>query len=241
MKHTLKVLALAPCLCATGAAADGTWSLGLLVDGGRTPYARGSTSADLLPYIAYDTARLHIGVDEVSYRVITGGDFDLALMLTPRFSPDFPDTAVFDGILRDDAIEGGFTATYRFGATYAEFAFQGDISGVHNGFQGTLALGYEVELGPLALDLTAGVKLRDNKLNGYLFGVNPAEATADRAAFEMGNTANAFLGVTAVMPLSPNLSLVGQISHTDLGEAFNSPLVDRKSSTDMLFGVVYEF
>lgn len=241
MKLTFSLLACATCLTTTPALAEGNWIVGLLVDGGQSPYVGGETSAKLWPYVAYETDRLHIGIDEISYDLISNDTLDVSLMIAPRFSPDFADTALFDGLDRDDAVEAGFKATYDFGATYAAVSMQGDVSGAHDGYSGKISIGYEAELGGFGIDLSAGVKLKDVNLNNYLYGVHADEATTDRPAFEMDNSINAFADITAILPLSQNVVLVGEVSYTDLGEASDSPLVDRNNKTDVLIGVAYQF
>jgi len=240
MKFTLPLLACASIL-STPAFAEGDWIVGLLVDGNQSPYVGGKDSADLLPYIAYDTDRLHIGIDEISYELIDTGNIELSVMLDPRFASDLPNTALFDGLTRKDAFEAGFSASYNFGAASANLSLQHDVSGVHDGFAGELSFGYETQLGPVELDLNAGVKLRDANLNNYLYGVSASEVTADRAAFEMDNTINAFAEVTALVPISGNAFLLGEVTYTDLGEATNSPLVDRDNKTDVTIGLLFQF
>ncbi len=241
MKRKLSLLACTTWLFATTASAEGNWIVGLVVDGGQSPYAGADASAELFPYVAYETDRLHIGVDEISYDLISRDNLDITVMIAPRFSPDFPDTALFEGLDRNDAIEAGFAATYSLGDAYAALSLQGDVSGAHDGFSGKAALGYDVEIGLVTVDLSAGVKMRDANLNNYLYGVGTDEATADRPAFKMDNTINGFAEITAMMPLAPKMFLVGEVSYTDLGDAFDSPLIDRKSKTDLIIGVAYQF
>lgn len=241
MKAQFALLACASILTTTPALADGDWIIGLLADGTQSPYVGGEDSADFIPYIAYETDRFHIGIDEISYDVIDTGNLDVSVMLDPRFAPDLPNTALFDGLRRDDAYEVGVAASYSFGATTAGLSVQRDVSGAHNGLAGKLSFGYEAEVGPVALDLTAGVKLRDAKLNNYLYGVAEDEVTADRSAYKMGDTVNAFAEVTALMPLSENMYLLGEVTYSDLGKAVDSPLVDRDNQTDILIGVLFQF
>lgn len=241
MKSTLPLLACTGMLMTTPAFANGDWIVGLLVNGDQSAYVGGKDSTELLPYFAYETDRLHIGIDEISYEVINRGNLELSVMVDPRFADDLPDTALFEGLTRETAFEAGFSARYAFGAASANLSLQHDVSGVHNGLAGTLSFGYEAQLGPLELDLTAGVKIQDANLNNYLYGMRAADAKAGRAAFEMDNTANAFVELTAIMPISDNMFLLGEVSYTDLGQATNSPLVDRNNRTDVLIGLLYQF
>lgn len=241
MKRTLPLLACISALAGTTAQAEGDWIIGLLATGGQSPYVGGKNEAELLPYIAYETDRFYIGVDELSYDVIDTDQLDVAVRFEPRFSPDFPDTALFEGLERDDAFELGFAATYDFGVFYSSASLQGDVAGAHDGMAGSVAVGYEAQLGFAMLDFSAGVKLRDAKLNNFLYGVAADEATANRAAFNMENTANAFAEVTTLIPLSETMFLYGEVSYEDLGDAFNSPLVDQENKTDITLGLVFQY
>lgn len=240
MKLSLPVL-VCSCVLTHPAYAEGDWILGVLADGSQSPYVGGTDSVDLIPYIAYETDRMHIGIDEISYELIDTGNLALSIMLDPRFAPDLPDTTLFDGLSRDTAFEAGFAASYGFGAASANLSLQHDVSGVHDGFAGELSLGYEAELGQIALDLTAGLNFRDSNLNNYLYGVSTANVTAERAAFEMDNTVNVFAEMTALMQVSDNAFLLGEVRYTDLGEAADSPLVDRDNVTDLTLGLLFQF
>lgn len=240
MKVSLPVL-VCSCALANTAYAEGDWIVGVLADGSQSPYIGGTDSVDLIPYIAYETDRLHVGIDEISYGLVDTGNLALSVMLDPRFADDLPDTALFEGLTRDTAFEAGFAASYAFGAASANLSLQHDVSGVHDGFAGEMSFGYEAAFGQIALDLTAGLKFRDENLNNYLYGVSAADVTADRAAFEMDNTVNAFAEVTALMQVTDNAFLLGEVRYTDLGEAADSPLVDRDNVTDVTLGLLFQF
>lgn len=228
-------------LATTTAQADGTWILGALIDADQNPYVDGKDRADLLPYLAYETDRIHIGLDEISYELIDDGQWQVDVFLDPRFAPDLPETALFENLKRDDAIEAGFGVKYRFGATYIKASLQGDVSGAHDGFAGEAAVGYATEIDAIVLDAQAGLKLRDANLNNYLFGVSTDEATAQRAAFSMDDSANAFAEITLAYPLSDNVAVIGEVSFEDLGNAQNSPLVARDKRSSIILGVAYQF
>lgn len=240
MKPTFAFLACS-CLIATPAFAEGDWIVGLLADGGQSPYIGGEDSVDLIPYFAFETDRLHLGIDELSYELIDTDNLALSVMLDPRFAPDLPDTALFDGLTRDTAFELGLAATYEIGAASANLSVQHDVSGAHDGFAGELSFGYKAELGPIGLDMTAGLQFHDANLNNYLYGVSAAEVTADRAAFDMGDTVNPFAEVTALMQVSDHAFLLGEVKYTDLGKAIDSPLVDRDTVTDVTLGLLFQF
>ena len=240
MKTTALTFTMAT-LLASSAAAEGDWIVGLIVQGDSQIYEGGTDDAILLPYLAYETDRLHIGLDGISYQALDYGDLAVDVTLNARFGPDFPDTTLFEGLDRDTAFELGFDAQYNFGAAYVGLALAGDISGAHDGYEGQASLGYAFETGALALDVSAGVILRDANLNAYLYGVSAAEATATRAAFDLGDTTNGFASVSAAFALSDQAYLIAEVSYEDLGDARNSPLVSKSESTEISIGIGFQF
>ena len=228
-------------LTAPMALAEGDWIVGIIVDGDQSPYVEGMDSVDVLPYIAFETERFHIGIDGISYEAFDNGSLSIDARLDPRFAPDLPNTTLFDGLDRDDAIDAGLSANYSFGQTYAAVRVKGDVTGVYDGFAGELAIGYETVLGPLLIDASAGVQLRDANLNNYLYGVSTEEAADGRPAFKLSNTANAFAEVTVLMPVADDMFVLGEIWYADLGEAADSPLVADDSRLGITLGLGYQF
>lgn len=226
---------------ATSATAEGTWILGAGVNASQSPYVGDKDDATLFPYFAYETERLSLSVGGLSYTLLDNQGLEVDVLLSPRFAPDFPDSDLFAGLNRDDAAELGFGATYQFGAAYAELTFLHDITDAHEGYEGTASVGYELALGQLGINAAAGVKFRDANLNNYLFGVTDGEATATRAAFDVGDTTTAFASLTAVYPLSDRMFLLGEVSVEDLGDAAKSPLVDDDRLADITIGVGFQF
>ncbi len=240
MKNLILALSITG-IWATGATADGAWIVGAGLSAGQSPYVGDKDEASLFPYIAFETERLHIGVDGLSYNLLNNGGLSVDVTLDPRFAPDFPGTDLFAGLERDDALELGFDATYWFGAAYAGLSFAHDVTDAHEGYEGSASVGYELELGQLGMNAAAGVKFRDANLNNYLFGVSDDEATATRAAFDVGDTTTAFASLSAIYPLSDQMFLLGEVTVEDLGNAAKSPLVDEERIADITIGVGFQF
>ena len=240
MKSSL-VLAALVLSVGSQAQANGNWIIGGIVEAEKNIYEGGKDEAELIPYLAYETDRLHVGIDGVDYELFDTGTISLDANLDYRFAPGFPDSALFEGLERDDALELGLSATYSFGELYVDASVAGDVSDAHNGFEGELALGYEASLGNVLLDAKAGIKFKDENLNNYLYGVSESEANNARAAFEMSNTANAFASLTAAYALTDTTYLIGELSYEDLGEASDSPLVAETRKVDLVIGLGWQF
>ena len=226
---------------ASTATAEGDWIVGIAIDGGQSPYVGDEDSVEALPYVAFETDTFHIGIDGLRYQVFDNGPLSLEASLEPRFSPDFPDTDLFDGLKRDDTLDAGLAATYSFGQAYAQATVEGDVTGVHDGYSISFAVGYEAEAAFALIGASAGVRFRDANLNNYLYGVSADEATASRSAFKMSDTANAFAEITALMPVAEDVFLIGEVSFIDLGDTADSPLVDRDHLVGVTIGVGYQF
>lgn len=241
MQTRVIVAAIISASIGSAATADGNWIIGGFVGAEQNPFVGGEDTAEIIPYIAFETERFHIGLDGISYTALETQDLEVELFIDPRFAPSFPDTALFDDLDRDDAIEVGASLRYSFGEFYTDFALQGDVSGAHDGYEAEAAVGYQLETAGISLDLRAGLRARDSNLNTYLYGVSVEEATMARPTFEMDNTVNAFAELAALVPLSDSTFLMGEISYTDLGEAEDSPLIDRSDRLGMVLGVAFQF
>ncbi|MEL7181440.1 MAG: MipA/OmpV family protein [Pseudomonadota bacterium] len=232
---------IAASLAAPPVLAEGGWIVGIIAGGGQDPYVGADDSVGAIPYIAYETEKFHIGLDEFRYYAYDDGSLSIDAFLTPQFAPDMPDTALFAGLERDDTVDAGISATYNFGQMYALASVQGDITGEYDGFSGQVALGYEAEIGRLTVDASAGIEYRDANFNNYLYGVSAAEATASRAAFDMSDTTNAFAEISATIPVGAQSFLIGAVSYADLDDAVKSPLVEDDSQIGVLLGFGYQF
>ncbi len=231
-------------VAAVPAAAEGRWSIGAFA-GVQSDYYVGSDSWDdaFGGLLAYDTAKLHIGFDGISYRFLARSDVTLGVALGVRADPDFPDGALFDGLERDSAIEAGLFARYEIGTqAYIAGSLMQDVSSAHHGFEADLSVGTEHALGMVNLDLSLGGKFRDGDLNQYLVGVSSGEANGRRAAYTPGASVIPYIEVTSSVPLSDNITFVGAVSYQHLGSAYeDSPLVDHSNTGSLDLGLVYQF
>lgn len=226
------------------AAAEGTWTIGAFAGAESDYYVGGhSAEAGISPLIAYETDRFRIGFDGVSYSLIARSDLTFGVALGVRAGPDFPDGALFEGLDRDYAVEAGLFARYDIGtAGYVGGGIMHDVSSEHHGFEADLHVGTEFALGSVGVDLSLGGKFRSADLNQYLIGVSGSEANAQRAAYTPGSSVTPYIELSASVPLSEALTLVGAVSYEHLGETYeDSPLVNRSNASSLGLGLVYQF
>lgn len=76
---------------------------------------------------------------------------------------------------------------------------------------------------------TAGIRYQSSKVTDYYFGVRTSEATASRKGYKAGSATTPFLGVEALLNLSPNISVNSDLTYEKrAGSVKNSPLTDDK-------------
>lgn len=223
--------------------AEGRFTVGLGVSTSSGFYESEDADLSLLPFLSYQNRNLSLGFDGVRYRVQTSDRLTFAFGVTPRAEPDFPETALFNGLDRDTTAEGLISATYTLQATsHLTLSAQHDLLSEHSGYEVTLSYGRTHVTTPLQLDTQVGLRHRSDDLNDYLVGVAPSEATNTRAAFSAGATTSPFVGLTATLPVTDKSAVIGIVTMDYFGNAYkDSPLVDRRFAASLSIGLAYSF
>lgn len=227
--------------------AEGTWTLGLLIDAETGVYVGAQDEAQVIPYVSYQLGRFEASLsngltyDVISGESLAGVDGTLSLRLAPRWSPDFSDDPVFDGLTRDTGLEAGLAARAELADFYLSAEVLTDISDTHNGMEAQISVGFEQNFGQMFFDVEVGAAHRSADLNQYLYGVSASEATATRVAYAAGDSTTGFASLTAGYLLTDNMALVGQIAFEDLGDLIASPLVAQGQQTSLAVGLIFEF
>ena len=227
--------------------AGGHWLFGAAALFEVSPYKDASDEISILPYLAYETEHLHIGIDEISYDfgIISSEEIEITLtaLINPRFgTPDPDDDDNLGQLSRDLALEAGLRARLEYGQLFAEATFLADITGEHDGFSAELELGIGMPLGKGALELSLSATYHDSQLSHYLYGVNPAEATATIAAYDPGATWTTTLEATYFRPLSESSAWIlgASIDLLDSG-ASDSTRLDDDHEINLFTGIIWRF
>lgn len=237
-----KLMSAALTCIASGASAEGQWTIGALAIGATEVYVGDGDTASFAPIISYDTEKLHIGFDGLTYQVYDYGLGQIDVAVAYRGAPAFPENnARFKGLKREDAVEIGLSTQLQFGDAYVGLDTLTDVTDAHGGTEADVTLGYEMNAGAFQFDAAIGARYRSAKLNQYLYGVTALEATANRSAFIAGDTTTAFANLTAAYPLTDSMTAVAQIGIEDIGKNFDSPLVSRSTATAVGLGVAWTF
>ncbi|WP_412562561.1 MipA/OmpV family protein [Thalassobius sp. MITS945101] len=254
MNHLSKsLLLLASLVCMAGPAvaegqkSAGQWTAGLIVSTENGHYAGIDSGATLLPYVSYDSARVHLSVTEgLAYHIRPAANpmadgTKLSVLLTPRLDPGLRTEGAFATLDRDMAFELGLRGRHNMRNLFGEAEVLGDISGVHNGYEASAAVGVGFALNQLQFEAKAGVRHRSKSLNQYMFGVSAAEATTTWTAYNTEATTTGFASLSGSYALTQNVILVGEFSFEDLGTMENSPIVDEATNSTLNLGVLYRF
>ncbi|WP_342076917.1 MipA/OmpV family protein [Yoonia sp. SS1-5] len=226
----------------TGAYADGEWTVGILGVGTTGTYVGEDDTVGVAPFLTYETDRLSVGLDGVSYNVLEYQQGTVGLALGYRGGPDFPNKdPLFDGLKRDDAVEAGITAQLDFGNAYVSLHTMTDVSDTHGGTEANVVVGYAIAPGSFVVSAEVGARFRDKDLNQYLYGVSATEATAARSAYAADQTTTAFANLAVVYPVTQTISAVGIVEYEDLGSNADSPLVDKSDVVGVGLGLIMSF
>lgn len=229
-------------LAAPQAKAEGQWTIGVIGVGTTGTYIGEEETGGIAPLLSYDTDRLHIGLDGVSYDVFASQQASVAVALGYRAAPAFPeDDPLFKGLDRDDAVELGVSAQLDFGDAYVSAGAMADVSDAHGGIEAHAAVGYALAPGAFEIIAEAGARFRDEKLNQYLYGVTAAEATPDRLEYAAQDTTTAFATLSVSHPLTDRLSAIGLVDYESFGRNEDSPLIDTSETVAVGLGLLMSF
>lgn len=242
------LLVLTATVFATPTNAEGQWTTGVMVTAETGYYTGTGDDVLVLPYLAYDSDKFHFGVtDGLAYHFASiegqngnGGRF--SAVLRPRWEPGLRDTGPFAVLDRDIAVEAGLSARYNIHQSYfAEAEALADLSGVHEGYEVSGAVGFMYAAKRFSFEGRVGARYRSEDLNQYLFGVSADEATAQWAAFTAGDGVTGFARLTVSYGISKNIALVGDLTFEDFGGLTKSPLVENSTNSALSLGILYQF
>jgi outer membrane protein len=243
-------------LAASGAAASSDPLIGLLPPGDAglgfslrlepSPYRGAERNSDFLPLLVYDSERFYIESYRAGLKLERAG-WRSELFVKRRFE-GFASNLVPTSMEGMDkrAIGGdvGIATQHALGEGTAYAELLTDISNASDGSE--LRLGYRYErwwAGQFRVRPYVTFAFRNAKLNNYYYGVRPAEATAERPAYDPGSGVNLEFGVQAAYRLSEHWQLLGGVSLLQMSSSIrNSSVVeDRALVPSVSLGLMYGF
>jgi outer membrane protein len=149
---------------------NGTFTVGVGAFYSSSTYKSDKAEVSPFPFVAYDSDRLHLGFDGISYKLINRDVLKFSIKVAPGENPDFPkNNPLFSGLKRGTPIEAGFDGVYQFDTFYVSGGALVDVSSEHDGYQAHAKVGTEFTLGSLGVDIGGGVNGRPPLLR-VIFG-----------------------------------------------------------------------
>jgi outer membrane scaffolding protein for murein synthesis (MipA/OmpV family) len=248
LRHNVSLVVASVLFVTTGAMADGLFSNGRFSIGAGVGYASAIYRGDkadtgIAPFLSYESDRLQLDLGGIGYKVFNSDDLQLSLHIAAGEEPDFPkNNPLFAGLKRGTPVEIGFDVTRDFGGFYVGGGMMYDASSEHKGYHAELVIGTEIDLGPVMVDIGGGARVRDRKLNNFLYGVSAAEANGNRSAYDVGRTTEPFIDMTMSYAISDNVALIGVADYHFLNKKVqNSPLTRDRDAYSVAFGMIYSF
>ena len=209
-----------------------TWLFGVRVNYRETAYRDIGPEWGILPYVAYQKGKAHIGFDRITYELATFGNEEakgsLSAMVRPRTGRPDPNDDAFFGADRDFSIDAGLRARIDFPSFYFRSTLLADVTGKYDGFSLAARIGNVIPVGEYgSLDLSIGAAYFDENLSEYLFGVSAAQATPTFGIYDADATWRATVNARFIQPLSQTQFIVlgASLNLLDSG-ASNSTLLD---------------
>ena len=169
--------------------------------------------------------------------------FAVGLAAEPRFGYRAGDGARLTGMsTRRHSLEAGPNLEWetKF-ASFSVGAF-GDVTGASKGVS-MRALAYKQVIDNAQWDVGvyAGVERESSRVTNYYFGVQAAEATANRAQYQPGGATHGTFGVAGAWKFSPRYALLFGVQSTRLGSAAaNSPIVETRNAPIAYVGLGWQ-
>ena len=169
--------------------------------------------------------------------------FALGIAAEPRFGYRAGDGARLTGMsTRRHSLEAGPNLEWetKF-ASFSVGAF-GDVTGASKGLS-MRALAYKQVIDNAQWDVGvyAGVERESSRVTNYYFGVQAAEATANRAQYQPGGATHGTFGVAGAWKFSPRYALLFGVQSTRLGSAAaNSPIVETRNAPIAYVGLGWQ-
>ena len=226
-------------------APPGTAALGGGLRVAQNPYFEtDSRDIDLVPLYLYEGKYLFARGTSGGLHVFRNDIFEFNLYAQYRFQELDPDgIAFYEGLEeREQTLDAGFEALVRQKWGKIKLDWVTDTLNRHEGEEVQLSYRYRYDAGPWSFSPFFSWSWQDDDLTNYYFGVSEAEATADRPAYEPGESQWFSYGLNASWQLTDHTVLFGNVSFGGAeSDVRNSPLVEEDSFSSVFFGATYLF
>ena len=210
-----------------------------------SPYKGAPTSYDLVPLYLYEGERVFLHSTRLGLKLFKQPDSRFDLLLDYRFEGHPADRTpdVLIGMAkRNPSVDLGLRYRYRtnWGSFDAELLH--DSGGASHGTEFRVGYSYDWQAGRWHLRPSVTASRRSANLNNYYYGVEAADANAQRPAYMPGAGLDWSLGVYGYYEMTERWRLLGGVGVNLLDKSVrNSPLVERRVQPSALVGAAYDF
>ncbi len=220
------------------------WGLGLAVMSEASPYRGVDSKTRVLPVITYENRWVRLFGPSLELKLGQAGPAPFSLFA--RYSEDgyepSDSTALAGMAERKAGIWLGARAALPTEWANLSATWSADASGHSKGQRFSLSAERRFALGEVGLSPRLSAHWTDSKATQYYYGVNPGEATANRATYRPGASVDTEVGLRLDYRLAPQQMLFADFGVRAYGsEVKNSPLVDRSSLLEVRLGYLYRF
>ncbi|MCF2857647.1 MipA/OmpV family protein [Pseudoalteromonas sp. SMS1] len=147
---------------------------------------------------------------------------------------------------RDWALDSGFLAHWYL-EKYGKLSilWLHDVTGTYRGYHGQIDYSYHVPVGQphiARLKLKVGAEYKSQKLVDYYYGISPLDTESEYHLYTGKATINPFVSIAFNYRLNQDWQLKFSAKQTWLGSGItDSPLIDKKYTSNVFIGGVYEF
>jgi MipA family protein len=229
----------------TPPASPRAWGAGAIVLLSSNPYRGGDFVVRAFPSLSFVGERLFLVGPRGGLNLYRSPWLNVNLNAEFKFAGDaFEDQPFLAGMeKRRDTVMSGFDASLRaLGPWRVELSAQTDVLDRHNGQQVDLSFSRNWRGRQWSIAPGAGVVWRSSSYNDYYFGVRENEATADRPAYDPGDSIELLARVFGRYEFNDRWSLLASLRLEFLSEDVqDSPIVDKEQVIASFIGFNYAF
>jgi len=227
-----------------------SWGLGIGAASTQDPYTKIDRDNDVLPLIYYENTYVLVFGPTVEFklpglRISDTQRFNFSIVATYDWSGyEEGDADILDEMDdRDGGLWAGAKVEWQNEVVNVSAEWLADASGDSDGQQLTLGLERTWEFGErVTITPRLAAAWLDKKYVDYYFGVRSNEARFDRPTYDGKSSLNTEFGVRGDYMFDERHSVFLDLEAVRLGsEIKDSPLVDRSTANQVVFGYLYRF
>ena len=171
-------------------------------------------------------------------------DYSIEVTLLPNFQPyKSSDSTSLDGMDRALTVDGLMSFSYSLERGLdLNLETATELSNQFKGHMADLAVSQFIPIFGIPCVLKGGAKWYDQNRAQYFYGVEEDEERIGRLAYEVGSIVIPYYSVNFFYNLDLDTTLFANLNTNFLpSKVFNSPIVDKESSTNLVLGIGYTF